>query len=85
MINHLPELNAHPCNGIANKAGVYFEFPDISLLFGVVGDRKQISPGISCPQVHEWEHVYTVPLGLGFTVGRKKSFKKGKEKKKSYL
>lgn len=51
---------------------MHFEFPGI--LFSVwVSDTKQISPGISCPQVEEWEHVYTVPLGLGFTVGRKKT------------
>lgn len=76
---HSLELNAHPCSGIANKASLYFEFPDISL-FGVVGDTKQISPGISCPQVEEWDHVYTVPLRLGFTVEEKNS-----EKKKSCL
>lgn len=35
-------------------------------------DIKQMSAGISCPQVEEWEYVCTVPLGLGFTVGRKK-------------
>ena len=69
---HSLELNAHPCSGSADKAGVYFEFPDISL-FGVVGDTRQICPGISCPHVEEWEHVYTVPLALGFTMGRKKN------------
>lgn len=36
-------------------------------------DMKQMSAGISYPQVEEWEHVYRVPLGLRFTVGRKKS------------
>lgn len=66
---HSLELN--PCSRIAKKAGVCFEFPDISL-FGVLGDTRQISPGISCPQVEEGEHVYTMPLGLGSTVRRKK-------------
>lgn len=46
-------------------------------------DMKQMSPGISRPQAEEWEHVYTVPLGLGFTVGRKKILLKKQNKTKT--
>lgn len=62
----------------------YFVFLTFILL-AAMGGTKQTSPGIICSQVKEGGHFYTVSLGLGITGRKKKSWKKKKKERTSWL